>query len=532
MQQRALASTLTGISMALGVAVMIAVILIYGVTVRQFEQSAHGYHLIVGGKGGKLQLVLNTVYHIGDSPYPIPYSYFQKFQPGGEFASVTSVAIPQCLGDGYQAPDGQTFRVIGTTPDLFDKIQYGADRSGKPLNYEFQPGGRNLRDASQLHGEAFHEAAFEAVVGSIVASHAGLKVGDEIQPTHGLGPDAHLHEGFKVVGILKPTGTANDRAAFINIEGFYRLEGHAFTEEGDHHEGDADEKPVAAKPPTPATPVTAEKKDATEPKAAAAGDHDHHDEADHDKGPKAAAPKDDHDHAHDKEAGHDHEKATDHDHEKHADDAKHDEHKEHDHHHDHDHAHVMEPLPIAQREVTSVLVLCNSPLGPEFLNFKINKGKDQIAQAVAPTREVDLLLNNFVGPIRIVLLVLTVLVVIVAGISILVSIYNSMTERSHDIAVMRALGASRKAVMAIVLAESILLSLVGGLAGVLLGHGLVALVSPYVVERTGIALGIFEFDWQELVLTPGLVLLASLVGFLPALAAYRTDVSKALAGSR
>ena len=86
--------------------------------------------------------------------------------------------------------------------------------------------------------------------------------------------------------------------------------------------------------------------------------------------------------------------------------------------------------------------------------------------------------------------------------------------------------------MAIVLAESILLSLVGGLAGVLLGHGLVALVSPYVVERTGIALGIFEFDWQELVLIPGLVLLASLVGFLPALAAYRTDVSKALAGSR
>jgi putative ABC transport system permease protein len=129
-------------------------------------------------------------------------------------------------------------------------------------------------------------------------------------------------------------------------------------------------------------------------------------------------------------------------------------------------------------------------------------------------------------------LVLTVLVVIVAGISILVSIYNSMTERSHDIAVMRALGASRKAVMAIILAESILLSLGGGLLGVLLGHGMVAAASPYVVERTGIALGLFEFDWQELVLIPGLVALASLVGFLPALAAYRTDVAKALAGSR
>jgi putative ABC transport system permease protein len=113
-----------------------------------------------------------------------------------------------------------------------------------------------------------------------------------------------------------------------------------------------------------------------------------------------------------------------------------------------------------------------------------------------------------------------------------VSIYNSMSERSHDIAVMRALGASRGAVMAIILVESILLALGGGLIGILLGHGMIALASPYVVERTGISLGLFEFDWQELVLIPGLILLAALVGLLPAVAAYRTDVAKALAGSR
>ncbi len=99
---------------------------------------------------------------------------------------------------------------------------------------------------------------------------------------------------------------------------------------------------------------------------------------------------------------------------------------------------TAKPLPTAKREVTSILVLCNSPLGPQYLDFKINKGKGRIAQSVAPAREVAVLLNSIVGPIRVVLLVLTVLVVIVAGISILVSIYNSMTERSHDIAVMRA----------------------------------------------------------------------------------------------
>ena len=84
-QQRGLASALTALSMALGVAVMIAVMVIHSVAVRQFEQNAQGYHLIVGGKGGALQLVLSTVYHIGQPLYPIPYTYYQKFLPGGEF---------------------------------------------------------------------------------------------------------------------------------------------------------------------------------------------------------------------------------------------------------------------------------------------------------------------------------------------------------------------------------------------------------------------------------------------------------------
>jgi putative ABC transport system permease protein len=478
---------------------MIVVIVVYSVTVRQFEQNAQGYNLIVGGKGGSLQLVLSTVYHIGQPLYPIPYTYYQKFLPGGEFGEFTAVAIPQTLGDSYQAPNGTMFRVVGTTPDLFDKIEYGRKSDGTPLRYEFQPGGRNIKDASQLHGEAFHNAAFEAVVGSIVAAQSGLKVGDEIQPTHGMGAEGHKHGGFKLVGILKPTGTANDRAVFINIEGFYRLEGHALSES-------AEDK-------------AAEKGHETK-------EHAEHEHDEHAKGEM-----------HEEHAAHageakpqadaEHKEVMEH-HEEHEGE-HHDEHDEHEHHH---HEHATEPLPIDQREVTSILVLCKDALGPMALDMQINKGKDRIAQSVAPAREVSILLNGIVGPLRIVLLVLTVLVVIVAGISIMVSIYNSMNERSHDIAVMRALGASRGAVMAIVLVESILLAVGGGLIGILLGHGIIGLASPYIVDRTGISVSLLEFDWQELVLIPALVALASLVGFLPALAAYRTDVAKALAGSR
>ena len=54
-----------------------------------------------------------------------------------------------------------------------------------------------------------------------------------------------------------------------------------------------------------------------------------------------------------------------------------------------------------------------------------------------------------------------------------------------------------------------LLALGGGMIGILLGHGILGVASPYVIERSGISLGVFEFNWQELVLIPGLVILAS-----------------------
>ena len=434
MQQRALASSLTGLSMALGVALMILVIVIHHVTVQQFERDAQGYHLIVGGaKGGDVQLVMNTVFHVGSAIYPIPYQHYADFVDG-KFAPYTSVAVPYCIGDSYHKNE-QKFRVIATTPDLFDKLAYGANDDGSDKRYEFKDG-RNFK--------ADH--FFEAVVGSIVASKSGLKVGDTFQPTHGMSASGEKHIEFKVVGVLKPTGTSNDRALFANMEGFFLLEGHALPP-ADGSEIDTSYKP-------------SEEIDPNDPNRG------------------------------------------------------------------------FKPLPESMREVTSILVLCKHDIAMMSLDSAINKYGDGSTIAVKPGYVVQDLLDNIIGPVRIVLLVLTILIIVVAGISILVSIYNSMSERSHDIAVMRALGASRTAVMGIVLVESILLSLLGGVAGVLLGHALVGLFSPWVESEAGIILRFWEFHWQEGWLIPGLVAFASLVGFLPALTAYRTDVGRALGGTR
>jgi putative ABC transport system permease protein len=451
-QQRALSSWLTALSMALGVALVVTVLVIMNTVEETFTRNAQGFDLIVGAKGGALQLVLNTVYHLSTPVENVPYDFYLQFkrgtseqmieaagmlgggagyallprQPRGRFASAVDVAIPYCLGDSYQ-----DFRVVGTEPSLFE-IDYAPGQY-----YQFAEG-RNFKT----------ENFFEAVIGSRVARETGLKLGDKFNSTHGIGPEGHVHKdtSFEVVGILEPTGTPNDRAVFVNIEGFYLLDGHAFD------------------------PSIRETGNLTQPGL--------------ENELSSFVPQ----------GGHASPQA----------------------------------LPIDKREVTAILIRTDphNPIAAISLNKYINK--NPTAQAVAPTRIIFQLFENIVGNLRSLLLLLTCLIVVVAGIGIMVSIYNSMSDRRRDIAVMRALGARRSTVMTVILLESIGLSLGGGLAGFILGHAAIGVLSGLMVEYTGVYLGFFSFVRWEALLLPGLVVLSTLAGYLPAMSAYKTDVSRSL----
>lgn len=452
-QQRALASWLTAISMALGVSLVVTVLVIHQVVDSSFRRSAQGYDMIVGAKGGQLELVLNTTYYIGRPVENIPYKSFKEFLPGGLYETSVEKAIPICMGDNYQG-----FLVIGTVPERFTDLKYLDDRP-----YQFAEG-RNFQ-ANNF---------YEAVIGAQVARKTGLKVGDELKPTHGTGKDGHQHRPFKVAGVLAQTGTPVDRAAYVNLEGFYHLEGHA------RH-------------------VKSEDADSRE----------HHGEK-HDE--KSAR----HDAHHEKEAQHE----KDGDHEKQG---KLDAHDEHDEHLDPD-----QPAPESVRRVTAILV-CVKPAKLLTLAKQVNE--DPLTQSAMPVQVMTELLSGLIGNVQLLLLILAVLVVVVAGIGILVSIYNSMSDRRRDIAIMRALGARRWVVMMVILLESILLSLGGGAIGVALGHGLVGALAPTILEYTGVVVSSLQFTWVELVLIPGLIGLAAAVGYLPAAIAYRTDVAASLSNT-
>ena len=133
-QQRALASSLTAVSMALGVAMVVAVLVIYSVVRQSFHRGGEGYDLIVGAsKGSRLELVLGAIYYLGQPVENVSYSFYKKLREG-ELSENVELAIPLCLGDNYEG-----YRVVGTVPEMFDELHYLGDQK-----YQFAEGGRNF----------------------------------------------------------------------------------------------------------------------------------------------------------------------------------------------------------------------------------------------------------------------------------------------------------------------------------------------------------------------------------------------------
>jgi putative ABC transport system permease protein len=443
MQQRALASALTALSMGLGVALVVAVLVIYNVIDQSFRRGSQGYDLIVGAKGSELGLVLDTVFHLNFNQQigNIPYSYYEEFTHG-RFMPAVEAAIPVCTGHDYKG-----YPVVATIPEMFEQLTYLDGRK-----YQFAEG-ENFR--------ADHY--FEAVVGATAAKRTALKLGDTFRPVEiaskgKTSDDQEEEKAFKVVGILAPTGTPNDRVIFMNMEGFFRAPAHQ-------------RKASYADTLLGGAGTAKEGATAPEEKPAKTGEAAPHDDA---------------------RADHDHEEDS---------------------------------LP---REITAILVCTNEKRQRLAMALPERINREPVAQAVMPTQVITRFFDQMVGNIQSLLLVLAVLVVVVSGIGILVSMYNSMSDRRHEIAIMRALGASRWTVMAVILMESILLSLGGGALGVVLGHGLVGILGPGIAEQTGVTVAPWDFQVVELILIPGLVVLATLVGYLPAVAAYQTDVAKSL----
>ena len=189
---RALTVAMTIIAIALSVALFLGVEKVRTGAKASFADTISGTDLIVGARSGSVQLLLYSVFRIGNATNNLTWKSYQ------DIAARTEVdwIVPISLGDSHRQ-----FRVMGTTPAFFDHYKY---RSGKSLA---------MRDGAIISD------LFDAVVGADVATTLGYNIGDPIVVAHGLASFIkHEDQPFRVSGILEKTGTPVDRTVIVSVQ--------------------------------------------------------------------------------------------------------------------------------------------------------------------------------------------------------------------------------------------------------------------------------------------------------------------------
>jgi putative ABC transport system permease protein len=555
MKQRLLASTLTILMVTLVMALAASVLIAYRQSESLFGQTSFGYNLLIGVRGSKIGLVMNTVYGMDVSQGNIPYSVYDNLKRNGREYGLRS-AVPFMVGDAFKGN-----RIMAVGAEMFGLDSSSAQPIDANITFRYDA----TKSFTFAQGKAFHPRKFEAVIGSEAARESDIKMGDKIWLEHG-GQATDIHdERWTVVGILDKTNTAMDRTIFIPL-----LTGYAVPEH-EHALVQMSEIGAKAQPlipdagPAPETPspelpkvvphdhdgdgksdhTDAEHDHAATTKSAVPHDHEgdgksDHTDADHDHAAttKSAVP---HDHDGDgksdhTDAEHDHAATTksavphDHDGDGKSDHAAHE-------HHDHDHEKSWEFIPGTDGEISVRLPKDEWQISGIFvrtvsqgnylakLHYDTNFDQRSTAMAVYPPYEMRQFFDRFLTPATLVLLGICVLASVIAAMAILVSIYNSIVGRRREIAIMRALGATRTKILLLVCLEAVMIGVVGAVLGVVVGHVIAFVGASYAQARFGGSGFSFGLDPAVVYYALGIVVLAFLAGLVPALKAYETPVA-------
>ena len=282
---------------------------------------------------------------------------------------------------------------------------------------------------------------FEVVVGSSV----NLDIGDEFMGVHGLLEDGSSHEEHKynVVGILKPSGTVIDRLiltslnSVLDIHGLHKVD-NSFEKNHEHQH-----------------------------------DHEHHKEEHHKE-----EHHDVHEHDHDKEKH----KSEDENHHKHSKNDK----------------ETYKTNELGSSEITALLIKTKSPIANINLPRSINR--ESSLQAANPALEINRLISLFgIGSKS--FAILSLILILIASLNIFSGLASNLENRMGDLAVLRAVGFSKKRIFKIIVLEGILVVLIGILLGILIGFLLFSILTHniFTLHTTNASL-IFNLDFILIIL--------------------------------
>jgi len=476
LRARPLMTLLTTLLVALGMATVVIVTLVTGQFDERLRRDAAGIDLVVGAKGSPLQLVLSGVYHLDVPPGNIALSALDELRAN----RLVAQAVPISLGDSFRG-----FRIVGTEPEFL------------------------TMHAARFAGGQVFSAPMQAVLGARVAAEAGLRTGDRFAGTHGMGAGgpAHADETYTVSGVLAPTGGVIDRLVVTSTESIWQTHehGHGAVVSPSSVPPKAPEPSATAAPARPISPSP------TPPKERNDGRHAHahaHREARKavtspagGSGAVQSAP------AQALGAGA-------------ARSAKPPADPSRDADHDHDAEHAP------AREVTMLLVRYASPLAAVSLPRTIN-ASDRL-QAASPAFE-SARLVQLVGVGVDGLRAFGLLILTVAAGSVFVALFQALSDRRREMALMRLLGATPAHLFRLLLLEGLTLTAIGVAAGLLLGHITVEVAGQWLIPRGEWPLTGRVFDTIEWAWAAGALALGALASLWPAWRAARTGLADVLA---
>ncbi len=399
---------------ALGVGLISLLLLLNTQLQEKFDKNLADIDLVIGAKGSPLQLILCSMYHIDAPTGNISIKEAKPFlNPNHPLIKKT---VPLSLGDSHKG-----YRIVGTLPSFLE-----------------------LYNAEIGTGKIW-ENDFEVTIGAGVASDLKLKLGDQFHSSHGFVLDDNLiHDDgdkFKVVGILKPTGSVADQLILTNTQSIWKTHDHASPNDESHE------------------------------------DHDHEG-------------------------------------------------------HDHDHDHSEEPKPLIEevdQEITSLLIQFKNR-NYQTLNMARSINENTDMQAANPPIEINRL-HAMVGVGEEALRILALIIVFVSGLSIFISLFDSLRDRRYELALMRVMGASRSKLFSLIILEGILLAALGFAIGIFLSHIGMEVLANFMKSSYRYSFSGTVFLKEEIYLLLGALAIGMLAAIIPAIQASRTDISKTLTDS-
>ena len=330
----------------------------------------------------------------------------------------------------------------------------------------------------ELESGKIFQKSFEVVAGSNVAQKLNLQIGSTFYSSHGLiaSADVHKEHQFRVVGILKPTATVLDKLFITTMESVW---------ETHHH--------TEAEPDKTASNLGHRKSHSNE-------EHpDHHQDESHE------------DDAHEHEEEHpDH-----HQDESHEEDA---------------HEHETEDHPDSEEsqmdlDITALLVKFKNPVGlvqlPRFINEKTNM------QAALPRLEIQRL-EGFLGVGVKTVNSIALAVLLVSGLSILLSLARAIRERRQELALLRTYGLSTQKLLYMILLEGLFLAVLGYVLGWIIGRAAIQIASSQLESTFGYGLKVTGPEIMDFKLLGATLLIALIATLLASTSIFKLNISKIL----